>query len=159
MAPTEIVRQLIERVMEGARTGNFAPALALYAADVVITQEFAFPKPIVTQGKARLVAAIEARDPAHKPRMYANISLHDFIAHQTADPEVVVAEWTYLSNIGGHTVENRNIIVVRCRNGQIVTARDYHNHVTRAIADGTVPKLLETIAGLILPADQGALRG
>lgn len=86
MAPTEIVRQLIERVMEGARTGNFAPALALYAADVVITQEFAFPKPIVTQGKARLVAAIEAGDPAHKPLRYANISVHGSARRQFQPP-------------------------------------------------------------------------
>jgi len=46
--------------------------------------------------------------------------------HETADPEVVVAEFDYRGETGaGHPVLRRNVFVWRVRDGRIVHARDY----------------------------------
>ncbi|HKR88805.1 MAG TPA: nuclear transport factor 2 family protein [Phenylobacterium sp.] len=131
--------------------GDIDGSLELYADDAVVSQEFALPGP-VTAEKAVLAASLEAwrGDP---PRMYAEIEVRDLMIHETADPNVVIAEWTYISRVHGVAVRNGNIIVVECRDGKIVRARDYHNHATRAVADGTVPSFVELLESMILPQD------
>ena len=147
-SPREIVKTLIERFS----AGEIEKSLELYADDAVISQEFALPAP-VTVDKAGLAAAV--RPWAQKPpRIYADIQVRDLLIHETIDPNVVVAEWTYLSRFKEAVVRNGNIIVVECRDGKIVRARDYHNHATRAVADGTVPAFVEQLEAMILPQDK-----
>ena len=146
--PREIVKTLIERFS----AGEIETSLALYADDAVISQEFALPGP-VTADKATLAASLVPwrRKP---PRMYADIEVRDLVIHETTDPNVVVAEWTYISRFDEATVRNGNIIVVECRDGKIVRARDYHNHATRAVADGAVPAFVELLERMVLPQDK-----
>lgn len=147
-SPREIVRTLIQRFS----AGEIEKSLELYADDAVVSQEFALPGPVKAD-KAGLAAAV--RPWAQKPpRMYADIEVRDLMIHETADPNVVVAEWTYISRIEGAVVRNGNIIVVECRDGKIVRARDYHNHATRAIADGTVTAFVGQLEAMILPQDK-----
>ena len=48
---------------------------------------------------------------------------------ETADPEVVVAEYDYVIETDVQTVTVASIQVVRVRDGLIVESRDYHDHV------------------------------
>ncbi|WP_043457052.1 nuclear transport factor 2 family protein [Streptomyces fulvoviolaceus] len=153
MTPTETVSALIERFS----AGEMEAALELYADDVELSIEFGLPERFVIPDKASLVAGMKAAQEAQrdKPsRMYADIEVRDLVIHETVDPNTVIAEWTYVSRIEDASVSNRNIIVVECRDGKIVRSRDYHNDVTRAVAEGTVPKIVAAIEGMALPKDQ-----
>jgi len=52
--------------------------------------------------------------------------------HETADPEVIVAEFEYRGTVPGtgEPFAAPSIFVQRIRNGQIVESRDYADHVT-----------------------------
>ena len=152
MTPAEIVAALIDLMSKQ----KVQEALALYHDDVDVRVEFGLPHRHEVKGKARLqslVKAIKEQKQGKPSRMYQDISVEDLVIHQTTNPNIVIAEWTYRSRIGGATVENPNIIVVECREGKVYRSRDYHNHVTRAVADGTLPAMIEAIRGMALVQD------
>lgn len=152
MTPAEIVAALIDLMSKQ----KVQEALELYHDDVDVRVEFGLPQRHEVKGKARLqslIKAIEEQRQGKPARMYQDISVEDLVIHQTTNPNIVIAEWTYRSRINGATVENPNIIVVECRDGKVYRSRDYHNHVTRAVADGTLPALIEAIRGMALPQD------
>ena len=152
MTPAEIVAALIDLMSKQ----KVQEALELYHDDVDVRVEFGLPQRHEVKGKARLqslIKAIEEQRQGKPARMYQDISVEDLVIHQTTNPNIVIAEWTYRSRINGAPVENPNIIVVECREGKVYRSRDYHNHVTRAVADGTLPALIEAIRGMALPQD------
>jgi uncharacterized protein len=66
------------------------------------------------------------------PRLHrrpANITIH-----QTTDPEVIVAEFEYQGTVAdtGEPFTLPAIFVLRVRNGEIVSSRDYFDHLTAA---------------------------
>jgi ketosteroid isomerase-like protein len=56
--------------------------------------------------------------------------------HETADPEVVIAEFAYRTTVPatGETFDRPAIFVLRVRDGEIVESRDYVDHRTSARA-------------------------
>ena len=56
------------------------------------------------------------------------------VIHETADPEVIVGEFEsrITSNHSGESITTGNVMVLRLRNGLIVSSRDYHNHALLA---------------------------
>jgi ketosteroid isomerase-like protein len=67
-----------------------------------------------------------------RPRVHrrpANITIHE-----TTDPEVIVAEFEYRGTVvdTGEAFVQPGIFVLRVRNGEIVTSRDYFDHATSA---------------------------
>jgi ketosteroid isomerase-like protein len=58
--------------------------------------------------------------------------------HETADPEVIVAEYDYEGRVTatGRTFRLANVQVLRVRDGLITGSRDYHDHpgLARAMA-------------------------
>ena len=152
MTPAEIVAALIDLMSKQ----KVQEALELYHDEVDVRVEFDLPHRHEVKGKARLqslVKAIKEQQQGKPARMYQDISVEDLVIHQTTNPDIVIAEWTYRSRINGATVENPNIIVVECCEGKVYRSRDYHNHVTRAVADGTLPALIAAIRGMALPQD------
>ena len=71
--------------------------------------------------------------------------------HQTADPEVIVAEFEYAGTIvaTGEPFRVPAIFVLRVRDGQIVESRDYIDHLAMIRARGQVSQL---VAHLTEPA-------
>lgn len=70
------------------------------------------------------------------------------VVHETADPEVVVAEWTYDGEgADGRAFQVANIQVTRVRDGKILASRDYHNHFVLTEAMGRLPRLLAALGG------------
>jgi ketosteroid isomerase-like protein len=85
-------------------------------------------------------------------RRVANITIHE-----TTDPEVIVAEFEYHGTaVGtGEPFALPGIFVLRVRNGEIVSSRDYFDHVTAARAQGWLGELVAAVSArhrLPLPA-------
>lgn len=76
------------------------------------------------------------------PRRVANITIH-----QTTDPEVIVAEFEYQGTAAGtgepYTLPG--IFVLRVRDGEIVSSRDYFDHLTAAQARGQLDELVAAV--------------
>lgn len=65
--------------------------------------------------------------------------------HQTADPEVVVFEFSYVGSADGQSFTVPCIFVVRVRDGLIVESRDYADHISSARAFGHLEALVATL--------------
>jgi ketosteroid isomerase-like protein len=67
--------------------------------------------------------------------------------HQTADPEVIVAEFEYAGTVleTGQPFTVPAIFVLRVRDGLIVESRDYLDHVAMTRARGQVEELVAKI--------------
>lgn len=80
------------------------------------------------------------------PRLHrrpANITIHE-----TTDPEVIVAEFEYQGTVAdtGEPFAVPGIFVLRVRNGQIVSSRDYFDHVTAARIRGQLDTLVAAVS-------------
>lgn len=60
----------------------------------------------------------------------------DIVVHETADPEVIVAEFRYLGSVGARSFQVPCVFVMRVRDGEIVESRDYISPLDRARALG-----------------------
>jgi ketosteroid isomerase-like protein len=58
----------------------------------------------------------------------------DIVVHQTTDPEVIVAEFTFRGSVEGREFAVPCVFVMRVRDGQIVESRDYVSGLHRAQA-------------------------
>lgn len=69
--------------------------------------------------------------------------------HQTTDPELIVAEFEYQGTVTatGEPFAIPCIFVWRVRDGEIVEARDYIDHVTFAHHRGQLPEVLRRLRG------------
>jgi uncharacterized protein len=68
--------------------------------------------------------------------------------HETTDPEVIVAEFEYqgTSPDTGEPYALPAIFVLRVRNGEIVSSRDYHDHLASARAAGHLGELFAALS-------------
>jgi uncharacterized protein len=68
--------------------------------------------------------------------------------HQTADPEVVVGEFEYRTTFPGtgEPFARPGIFVIRVRDGQIVSSRDYSDHLGMARLLGRLGELVTALA-------------
>jgi uncharacterized protein len=64
----------------------------------------------------------------------------DAVVHETADPEVVVFEFSYAVAAHGRAFTVPNIFVLRVRDGEIVESRDYAHHLAMARGLGLVER-------------------
>jgi ketosteroid isomerase-like protein len=144
-------KQIVAKLVESFRTNDIDAIVALYADDTLISVEFDLPDRREIHGAADLERTLRSRPPR---RMYADLQVSDLTFTDCVDPDTVIAEWVYTSHIGEEKVINRNLIIVQIKDGKIVRSRDYHNHITRAVADGSVPQIIKTIDGMKLPQDR-----
>ncbi|WP_037678516.1 nuclear transport factor 2 family protein [Streptomyces griseus] len=75
-------------------------------------------------------------------RVATNITIHE-----TTDPEVIVAEFEYRGTVveTGEPFALPGVFVLRVRNGEIVSSRDYFDHVTAARVRGRLDALVEAL--------------
>ncbi|MEU5881079.1 nuclear transport factor 2 family protein [Spirillospora sp. NPDC047279] len=118
-------REVFGRLLACFTEGRWQDLADLYADDVVVEWPMAHPPhPTTMTGRDGLVARTEVAS-----RRPFELSAHNVVVHETADPEVVIAEWDYRTRVTttGHTFTSANIQVVRVRDGKIVATRDYHD--------------------------------
>ena len=79
------------------------------------------------------------------PRLHRRAA--NIVVHETADPEVVVAEFEYQGTVAdtGEPFVLPGIFVLRVRAGEIVSSRDYFDHVTAARIRGQLDGLVEAV--------------
>ncbi|HEY6481008.1 MAG TPA: nuclear transport factor 2 family protein [Streptosporangiaceae bacterium] len=147
LTPRHVVAALMQRISDQSWDG----LEDFYAEDAVIEYPFALPAPMRLEGRpaiARYFAAV-ARAPVR-------LRARDMIVRETADPEVVVAEWNYdgLVTTTGATFEVANIQVSTIRDGRIAASRDYHNHAALAAATGQLTRLAERMSGSPQPPSE-----
>lgn len=117
-------RAVFQRLIDGITAPQSEGLPRLYAEDAVVVHPFARPA-------SRLVGREALR--AHFARLEAlpmELKARNVVVHQTADPEVIIAEFEYE---GRNTETGRefvvpNIFVMRIRGGRIVESRDYAHH-------------------------------
>ncbi|MFA1544142.1 nuclear transport factor 2 family protein [Actinomadura monticuli] len=117
-------RAVFQRLIEGITALRPEELPRLYAQDAVVVHPFAHP-----------ASRLEGREAlrAHFARLETlpmEIKARNVVVHQTADPEVIIAEFEYE---GRNTETGRefvvpNVFVMRVRNGHIVESRDYAHH-------------------------------
>ncbi|MBL1112560.1 nuclear transport factor 2 family protein [Streptomyces sp. 110] len=66
--------------------------------------------------------------------------------HETADPEVVVFEFSYVGAVNGRPFALPCVFVTRVRDGVIVESRDYADHVGMARVFGRLDHLATALA-------------
>lgn len=121
-------RAVFEKLLAGMVNRDFDNLWQLYAPGIVLEHPFAVPEPTVTRGQEGLRRLLD------ELREWFETTAKNVVIHETADPEVIVAEWDYEMRVPG-TDKMRttaNVIVMRVRDGRIVESRDYHNHAALA---------------------------
>lgn len=135
-------RSVFESLLQGISDGKWSNLADLYAEDAVVEQPFA-PSPTRLEGREAVRAHFAAAAEGSLRIKGSNVVVHD-----TGDPEVVIAEFDYDGHVAttGHSFRVSNIQVLRVRNGQIVSSRDYHNHLAIAAARGQLHELVSALA-------------
>jgi ketosteroid isomerase-like protein len=140
MTPRDILDQLLGDIARQA----WVELPDLYAEDAIVEQPFAIPHPIRLVGRDQIRAHFAAA-----ARVPIALEVRNLVVHQTANPDVLVAEFDY----DGRTTTGRsfsvaNIQVLTVRDGKIVRSRDYHNHQALAGPQTSAPSTkLATDAG------------
>lgn len=139
-------RQTAERLLRAAISPEPGDMADCYAPDVVIEMPFAvaplYPDRIETSReelRARFAAGAAVR-------RYRRLS--DVVIHETADPDVVIAEYVLHGELTatGEPFAQRFVMVLTMRDGLITHSRDYANPVTGARLLGRVRDLVAALS-------------
>jgi ketosteroid isomerase-like protein len=144
MAKTRSPREVFLALVNGIADGNPDGLPELYAEQIDVTHPF---DPLhgapyrsredIRKGMERLRAA----GPRPRRRV-GNVTIHE-----TIDPEVIVAEFEYQGTTGaGEPYALPAVFVMRVRDGEIVSSRDYHDHLASARVAGRLGELFAAIS-------------
>jgi ketosteroid isomerase-like protein len=141
MTPREVFLELVHGVCDR----RFGELHELYAEDTDVRHPMApggAVPPLLGREALRehfargaeLVGAIR-----YRPR--------NIVVHETADPEVIVAEFEYA---GPESAEGKPfavacVFVIRVRDGKIVESRDYIDHLGMAKARGQLDRVIDAL--------------
>jgi uncharacterized protein len=137
-------RQVFERLQRSVRDGDRAAVVDLMAPDGTMAYPFAVPGfPAVIQGREEIRSLLGASRAAEALRFEEL----DATVHETADPEVIVAECELRGSVvaTGEPFRLPSIGVIRVRDGEIVSYRDYVNPLGTASLTGRLPELFAAL--------------
>jgi len=140
-SPQEVFLALVDGVAEG----RWDELPGLYAEQTHVVHPFDPLRAAALRTRGELREHF--RPTGAGPRLHrraANITIHE-----TADPEVIVAEFEYQGTVAetGESFALPGIFVLRVRNGEIVSSRDYFDHVTAARIRGQLDALVAAVKG------------
>ncbi|GAA2333847.1 nuclear transport factor 2 family protein [Dactylosporangium salmoneum] len=140
MAEPRTPREVFLALVHGVAEGRWEELPELYAEQTDVVHPF----------DPRRAPALRTRDELREHfrptglgplliRRPVNITIHE-----TADPEVVVAEFEYEGTVAGtgEPFALPGIFVLRVRDGQIVSSRDYFDHLASAKVRGQLDALV-----------------
>lgn len=139
--PSEVFRQLVD----GITSRRYADLPDLYAERTDVRH------PLSPYGDHPLLSRDDLREhfggAAATAAAAVEFTADDVTIHQTADPEVIVAEWTYRGTDPGTGKEFAApcVIVMKVHDGRIVWSRDYIDHLTMARARGQLDQVVAAI--------------
>jgi ketosteroid isomerase-like protein len=141
MSENATPREVFERLLAGITAGRWTELAELYAEDAVVEVPFSPFPPHRLAGRAVLRERFAELGAAMPFELVAK----NVVVHETADPEVVIAEFEYDGRHlpSGRTFEAPNIQVLRVRDGRIVSTRDFHHHAVIAAATGSLEQYVD----------------
>ena len=143
---TRSARETIEQFLRATVSATPGDMADCYADEVVIEMPFAvdalYP-PRITATREQLRARFQAG-----PAVRRYTSLSNVTVHETADPEVIIAEYELHGEMTatGAPFSVRYAMVITVRGGYIVRSRDYTDPIAGARLLGRLPELLESLA-------------
>ena len=123
-------REVFLALVNGVADGRWEELPDLYAEQTDVVH------PFDPQRRPALRTRDELREHfrpnASVPRLLRKAT--NITVHETADPEVIVAEFEYRGTVAdtGEAFALPGIFVLRVRDGEIVSSRDYFDHLTAA---------------------------
>lgn len=137
-------RAVFEKFLAAVTEKRWSELPELYDEHAVVTNPLDVPVPSRHEGRDALRAHF-----ATAAALPITLQVRNLVIHETTDPEVIVAEFDYLGHVAttNRTFQLPNVLVVRVRDGKIVTSRDYGNHVAFAHALGMLPAVLARLEG------------
>ena len=120
-------REVFERLVYGVADSKWDEVLELYAEDAVLEHPLARPPtPPRIEGQEQIRKHFAAAADTSGGRLDAQP--HNVVIYETLDPEVIVGEFEYHTQIDGRLFTAPNIFVMRVRDGRIVSSRNYLDH-------------------------------
>jgi uncharacterized protein len=139
MSPREVFLALVHGVAEG-RSDDLP---SLYAEQTDVVHPFDPLRAPALRTRDELREHFGPADASPRPqRQVANITIHE-----TTDPEVIIAEFEYQGTDAdtGEPYALPGIFVLRVRDGEIVSSRDYFDHLTSARLRGQLDELVAAV--------------
>jgi ketosteroid isomerase-like protein len=130
---TATPREVFERVLRLILERQYAAYVDLFAADAMFELPFAPPGvPRRIEGREQIRVFMQAG----RERVQTATrqwEFHSIVVHETVDPEVIVTEFEVdgVATATGERYRFANLQVLRVRNGEIVSLRDYWNPLDR----------------------------
>jgi uncharacterized protein len=146
MPAARSARETAEQLMRAAVSATPGDMADCYAPKVVIEMPFAvealFPPRIETT-REQLRARFQAGTALRRYKTLSNVTLHE-----TANPEVVIAEYELQGEMtgSGAPFSLRFAMVLTIRDGHIVHSRDYSDPVAGARVLGRVAELISALS-------------
>jgi ketosteroid isomerase-like protein len=131
-------REVFEHQRRAMHAHAWGELSELYAEDAIVDLPFNLPEPLRLQGREQLHARFVAAE-----RLPLELEMLNLVVRETSDPEVIVAEFDYHGRMtdSGREFTAANVIIMRVRDGRIISSRDYHNHAVMMQVLGNVPEL------------------
>jgi ketosteroid isomerase-like protein len=134
-------REVFLRLVHGVADGNFDELADLYGEITDVRHPMATPEsePLTSRRALRehFTVPPEARESLPKRRVV------DVVVHETADPELIVAEFAYEFTLPDDSpTKVPCVFVMRVRDGQIIESRDYIDPIRTFTARGDLDDLI-----------------
>ena len=143
--PASRTRDVYERMRRALGSNDREAFAGMMAADAVIEWPFRGPgAPYRLEGREAIREFVTA---SPLGRLMRFEELRADAVHETLDPEVIVVESTTIGQVldSGRRFELPAIAVLRIRDGEILSYRDYVNPLAAAQAVGAVPQLMASL--------------
>jgi uncharacterized protein len=143
---TRSPRQTVEQLLSATVSATPGDMADCYAPQVVIEMPFAvdalYPSRIETT-REELRSRFQAGTAIRRYK-----TLHNVTIHQTADPEVIIAEYELHGEMTGtgEPFSARYAMVITTRGGYIVHSRDYSDPIAGARLLGRLPELVSALS-------------
>ena len=143
MAQPRSPREVFLALVNGIADGNLDGLPELYAEQIDVVHPFDPLRGAPLRSREELRARMEQRA-ASGPRPRRQVG--NVTIHETTDPEVIVAEFEYQGTSDAGQYALPAIFVLRVRNGEIVSSRDYHDHLASARVAGRLGELFAALS-------------
>jgi uncharacterized protein len=136
-------REVFLALVNGIADGNPEGLPELYAEQIDVVHPFDPIHGAPLRSRDELRKRMEQFTAGPRPRRrVGNVTIHE-----TTDPEVIVAEFEYQGTTeAGEPYALPAIFVMRVRNGEIVSSRDYHDHLASARVGGRLGDLFAALS-------------
>jgi uncharacterized protein len=143
MAQPRSPREVFLALVNGIADGNPDGLPELYAEQIDVVHPFDPLRGAALRSREELRERMQQFAAGPRPRRrVGNVTIHE-----TTDPEVIVAEFEYQgTSDAGQPYALPAIFVMRVRNGEIVSSRDYHDHLASARAAGRLGELFAALS-------------